>query len=409
MNEALRSSMRAAGRGAKGGSAPAGARGLDPAGARAFNERLVLSLLRREGALSRPEIAARSGLSAQTVAVIARALERDGLVRSGAPVKGRVGQPSRPLSLAPDGACSFGLKIGRRDAELALADLSGAVIDRRRLAHAAPEPAPILAFLGAASREMLAARPSLAGRVAGVGVAMPFFLGAWGEGDAAARARWDGIDVGAAVEAACGLPAIVENDASAACGAELMFGWGRSAADFLYVFIGWFVGGGLALNGALYRGPRGNAGAIGSLPLAGGRQLIEAASLATLEKARRAAGIDAAGDALGPEDGDWSGPAPEAWIAGAARPLAEAALAAAALLDAPLVVIEGAVPERVKAALVAATEEALAACDLRGLWRPRIAAGRIGPDAKAIGAASLPMLERFLLSGDGARAPAPPA
>ena len=78
---------------------------LDPSGGsnqvrvRAYNERLVMSLVRRHGALSKAEIARRSGLSAQTVTVIMRALEADGLLIRGEPTRGRVGQPSTPMRL----------------------------------------------------------------------------------------------------------------------------------------------------------------------------------------------------------------------------------------------------------------------------------------------------------------------
>src|SRR5436190_20023722 len=70
---------------------------------RAYNERLVLSLVRRHGSLSKAEIARRTGLSAQTVSVIMRSLEHDGLLTRGDPQRGKVGQPSIPMSLNPDG------------------------------------------------------------------------------------------------------------------------------------------------------------------------------------------------------------------------------------------------------------------------------------------------------------------
>jgi len=95
---------------------------LDPSGGanqvrvRAYNERLVMSLVRRHGSLSKAEIARRSGLSAQTVTVIMRALEAEGLLMRGAPMRGKVGQPSVPMLLNPDAVYSFGLKIGRRSA-----------------------------------------------------------------------------------------------------------------------------------------------------------------------------------------------------------------------------------------------------------------------------------------------------
>ena len=60
------------------GSSDTGIRGSNQAGMRAHNERLVLSLIRRHGATAKADIARATGLSAQTVSVIMRALEADG-------------------------------------------------------------------------------------------------------------------------------------------------------------------------------------------------------------------------------------------------------------------------------------------------------------------------------------------
>ena len=94
---------------------------------RLYNERLVLSLIRRYGNAPRAEIARQTGLSAQTIAVIMRQLEADGLVTKQNPQRGRVGQPSVPFALNPDGAFSLGLKIGRRVNDLVLIDFLGSV------------------------------------------------------------------------------------------------------------------------------------------------------------------------------------------------------------------------------------------------------------------------------------------
>ncbi len=81
----------------------AAVRGTNQSGMRAHNERLVLSLVRSHGALAKSDIARITGLSAQTVSVIMRELEQDGLLARGEPVRGRVGQPSVPMHLAADG------------------------------------------------------------------------------------------------------------------------------------------------------------------------------------------------------------------------------------------------------------------------------------------------------------------
>ncbi|MEZ5799698.1 MAG: winged helix-turn-helix transcriptional regulator [Nitratireductor sp.] len=79
-------------------------RGSNQSGMRAYNERLVLTLVRRHGSLAKTDIARMTGLSAQTVSVIMRQLEADELLLRGEPMRGRVGQPSVPLSLNPEGA-----------------------------------------------------------------------------------------------------------------------------------------------------------------------------------------------------------------------------------------------------------------------------------------------------------------
>lgn len=76
---------------------------------------------------------------------------------------------------------------------------------------------------------------------------------------------WDNVDLIAALESA--LPISIENDANAAALGEAMFGAGRGVADFLYVTLGTGIGGGVILNGELYRGPHGDAGEVGHIIL----------------------------------------------------------------------------------------------------------------------------------------------
>jgi predicted NBD/HSP70 family sugar kinase len=59
------------------------------------------------------------------------------------------------------------------------------------------------------------------------------------------------------------LKIFIENDANAAAIAEHLFGIARHSQDFVFVFAGIGIGGGLFLNGKLYRGNNGYAGEIG--------------------------------------------------------------------------------------------------------------------------------------------------
>src|ERR1700735_4667207 len=116
------------------------AAGADQTGLRLYNERLILSLVRRYGQLSKIEVSRLTGLSVQTASAIMNRLQLDGLLRREAPQRGRVGQPTVPLSLDPEGAFSLGLKIGRRSCELVLVDFEGRI--RRRAHETFPYPTP---------------------------------------------------------------------------------------------------------------------------------------------------------------------------------------------------------------------------------------------------------------------------
>ncbi len=380
-------------------------RGSNQSGVRAHNERLVLSLLRQAGPMAKAQIARATGLSAQTVSVIMRGLEADGLLARGEPVRGRVGQPSVPMRLAPDGAYFYGLKVGRRSVEMVLADMSGRVVGRQQRTHRFPAPDATLAFARAALAQLAdGLTPGARARVAGLGIAIPFSLWDWARAlgePAADMADWRHRDIAAELAAALEFPVFLQNDATSACAAELVFGRRPLPRDFLYFYFGFYIGGGLVLDGALFTGRSGNAAAMGPMPVPGpdGRlaQLIDLASLSVLERRLQAAGH--ATDSLWRQPEGWQAdPAIlDRWIDEAAAATAHAIRAAAALVEPEAAVIDGWLPAAVRDALVARTAAALQRLDFVGIDRPRVTAGSVGPDARALGAASLPLSRKFLV------------
>ncbi|RXT28188.1 sugar kinase [Rhizobium leguminosarum] len=383
---------------------------LNPAGGanqvrvRAYNERLVLSLVRLYGALSKADIARRSGLSAQTVSVIMRVLEKEGLLSRGEPVRGRVGQPSIPMHLNPDAVYSFGLKMGRRSADLVLMDFVGRIRMQLHKTYAYPLPDEILAFVTSGIRELEERLDDKQrGRIAGLGIAAPFELWNWAEEVGAppgAMEVWREIDLQADIASRVSHPVFMQNDATSACGAELVFGVGPSYPDFVYFFIGSFIGGGIVLNSAIFSGRTGTAGAIGPLPVRGKNgetmQLLEIASIFVLENMLRERGIDP--EPLWYSADGWVdfGEPMEAWIQDSAKALAQAIVAAASIVDFSAAVIDGGFPDWVRSRVVQATIDEAAKLDLQGVVMPEIIEGAVGAQARAIGGASLPIFARYL-------------
>lgn len=371
-------------------------RSSTPGGLRNHHERLILAAVRRGGPLSRAALAQATGLSAQSVGTITRALIDAGYLDPGEPMRGQVGQPRTPLALAAGGALFLGLKVGRRRAEMVLMDFAGAVRARCLRDHDHPDPDAILDFARDSAGRMLDPLPvALRERLAGLGVGIPFSLWDWGPDMQA----WRGRDLRGDLAAALDMPVWLENDATCACAAELLFGTGEVLPrDFLYLYVAHFAGGGIVLDGQLRTGPTGNAAAMGSLPVQGegvqaGGQVLDHAAVAALERRM--------GAVLPADDGAWVIPDGIAadWIAGAAAALAQAALAGVAVADLGLVVIDGAMPAALRDRLAAATAQALARLPSAGIVVPRVACGTVGRTARAMGAAALPLRALFLPGG----------
>ena len=385
-------------------------RGSNQSGMRAYNERLVLSLVRQYGALAKSDIARMTGLSAQTISVIMRALERDGLLQRGEPIRGRIGQPSVPMSLLADGAFFLGLKIGRRSVDLVLVDFLGQVRSTHRRVYRYPTPSAVVAFVTEALPGLIAViPPAQRERISGMGVAMPFQLWSWVQALGAPQAEmdaWREHDIQAELTAICGLPVYIQNDATAACGAELVFGTGERPKDFLYFYFGTFIGGGLVLNGQLFLGRTGNAAGVGPIPVPGPdgrmRRLFDSASLSVL-----AGMMEAAGE---PSDHIWQrcdhwqvSPAVlSTWLDLTAEALASAILSAAALLELEAVLIDGWMPTSVRAEVARRTDAALRRLDLSGISPLQVRQGTVGAQARSLGAAAIPLSQRYLIDQNAA-------
>lgn len=377
-------------------------RGGESSGLRAYNERLIVGAIRQSGALSKADVARATGLSAQAASVIVNRLLAEKVLVKRPKVRGQIGQPQTPIALNPAGAYAVGVKIGRRSVEAVLVDFLGAPVARRRTPHAAPLAGPAMAEAVAAAMAVLARAPR--DRVAGLGVAMPGDLHEWAVEMGLAPGAlddWRGLDVAGRLAEATGLPAVLCNDATAACAAELAAGGAGAARSALYIYLGTFVGGGLVLEGRLQRGAQGNAAALGSMPMAepdaGGRpsQLIHAASPVYLARALDAAGIDADAALDGSLTLAQADALFAAWRDRAAPALARAMVAAASVVDVEAVVIDGLLNPRWLGQVVEAAAAALPGMNRAGLSPFTLTAGAIGAQARVLGAALLPLQERF--------------
>ena len=385
----------------------------DNGGIREYNERLILHAIRQHGEIARAELVKETGLSVQSVSRITKRLIGLELIekRDRRRIKGKVGQPSVPLALRADGAYSIGMKIGRKSMDIVAMDFSGTIQKSKLFEYEFPEPSQVIAASNDGISEILAnLTSSQRERVIGLGVVAPYGLPDWRaelNSPASLAENWAATDLREAVAETHDLPIWEDHDAKAACLADLLLhGVGSRPKNYLFLFLGTIMSGGVVLDGTIMHGPHGYAGAIGPLrvpgtlaPLEPDRcsltvPLLKVASRYVLNEMLDVAGHDP-GKVLLTENCRELAPVRD-WSSHAAKALAVGIMSAISTFDFEAVVIDGDLPSDVREYLVERLYESLDEQDFTGLVRPEIIAGDLGNRARALGGALLPFYSNFV-------------
>tara|TARA_B100000700_G_scaffold324366_1_gene430341 strand:- start:531 stop:1424 length:894 start_codon:yes stop_codon:yes gene_type:complete len=78
---------------------------------------------------------------------------------------------------------------------------------------------------------------------------------------------WDEVRLPEILSKALGVPVVVDNDANVGALGEYVYGAGRGASSEVYYTISTGIGGGIVIEGEIYRGANGNAGELGHDPI----------------------------------------------------------------------------------------------------------------------------------------------
>ncbi|UED84107.1 ROK family protein [Streptomyces profundus] len=401
-----RSVWRRPDEGAAPGPPPRTPRAFDQLALGSFNEKLVIGSIREAGALSRVEIAQRTGLTPQAVSRITRNLLTSEFLVEDVHRPAGKGKPRVPLRLRADAAHAIGIHLDPEMITQVVVDLCGGVVARRQLSlHERRDPEWVIAQVTRMAQEAIAEARPASDPLLGVGVAVP------GPLDAEAGVirnpplfdGWHDVPLREELAERLGIPVVLEKDVTAAAIGERWIGAVERAGDFVYLYLGAGAGCGAFLNGDVYRGRTGNAGefgelcalSVGRLTDEGGPAMVaECAPIPTVVARAAAAGIVGADDPAAYER------ACAAALAGdesalsifrsVARVVARGAVGVTDLLDTALLIVGGpAVRPEVTELFLAEIDTAVnrfpVASDIR---RVRVAHSLLNESAAAVGAAS---------------------
>lgn len=359
------------------------------------SQRRILGLVFRKGSVTQAGLVEDTDLTQQSVSRIISALLDGGLLTHGERISsGRRGYPSVTVRIAPGFTHSFGVSIMTDAVSLALVDFAGTVLHEEKQSFEAVSMDRAGQWIRHTIEAITTTRLPDDATVAGVGVSIPGSF--TGQGPTFNTPHmledWANVDVEARLAETLELPVWSENDGNAAALGESMIGVGRWAPSFAYLYLASGVGGGVVLDGELWRGRHGNAGEFaGGLP----PNIYPFPNLELLRHLLTQEGMvfPSVNEMLENFNPDW--PAVDVWINRVRDSLSIIVSNATAILDLDAIVFGGRMPKDLAEKVIPQIE--FYDQKRRAMSRPTaqlVPAEAMG-DAAAIGAALLPLKAQF--------------
>lgn len=225
----------------------------------------ILTIVRRQKAVSRSELAECTGLSRSAVSQRVTQLLDAGLLVEGAVGGFTGGRRSRLLRLNNDYGQLLGVDLGATSVLIGLFDLSGTLlVSTEHSVDLAHGPEQVLGEIVQDVKELLRAHQCQ--RLVGVGVGVP------GPVDQEAgmvesppiMPGWHQFPIAHWLQQRLGCPVLIDNDVNVMALGERVVRK-HDAEDFVFVKVGTGIGAGIILGGRLHRGKDGCAGDIGHI------------------------------------------------------------------------------------------------------------------------------------------------
>ncbi|MEV5896277.1 ROK family transcriptional regulator [Nonomuraea fuscirosea] len=357
----------------------------------------IRALREAPGPLTVSELAARTGLSRNSVIDVITDLHACGWIAEVEPAPGGMGRPARRYRFRADAGHVLGIDIGVHKVLAVITDLAGRTVSSGRVAvdpHAA-RPERLEAVWRAVDAALVASGLSGAD-LWGVAVGS---IGVVNREGTVTRVEslpdWPGVDLAGHLGQRLSCPITVENDSKLAALAEQRLGVAAGVSDLVYLHAGRRSGAALILGGRLHHGFGGATGEVGLMEMTGWRTM--ATDLEHSPAARDAPPEDAARVVFtAARAGD---PAALAAVDAYAHHLALGTAAMVLTLDPELVVLGGGF-SRSADVLLPALRRALEPHCLRV---PDIRPSTLGEECAALGAACLALthVDEHFFSPDG--------
>ena len=234
---------------------------------RKVNKSILLNTLRLRAPISRARIANLTGLNRGTVSNIVNDLIEEGLVAEEQQEQSGIGRPAISLRLRPDAGAVIGVEIGVDFIAVLLTNFVADTLWETRVQTSPTQPqSQIIDQAEQLTDQALSIAHQAHLRPLGLGLGVPGLVNArQGHLIIAPNLHWRDVPLRLMWNQRFHLPIYIENEANLAALGEYYFGVARGVENFIYLSSGIGLGGGIVIDGKLFRGSNGYAGEIGHI------------------------------------------------------------------------------------------------------------------------------------------------
>jgi glucokinase-like ROK family protein len=234
---------------------------------RKVNRSLVLNTLRLHAPISRAQVANVTGLTRGTVSNIVNVLIEDGLVFEDKLQDSKIGRPSILLGLRPDGGAVIGVEIGVDFISVLLTNFVAETLWEIRVQTSLSQSqTEIINQAEKYIDQALEIAKEQTLRPLGIGVGLPGLVNVrQGTLIIAPNLHWKNLPLRLMWNQRFHLPIYIDNEANLSALGEYYFGIARNVDNFIYLTSDIGLGGGIVIDGRLFRGGHGYGGEIGHI------------------------------------------------------------------------------------------------------------------------------------------------
>ncbi len=228
-----------------------------------MNTSLILNTIREEGPISRADIARKTKLTPATVTNITSELIKYNLILEAERGLSSGGRKPVMLRINSNGYYVIGIYIGSKNVDMIMANLNADIICSNSIENdSSISGEEVLEKIKCKAKQWLQEYTDK--KILGIGVGVHGLVKSQdGILVYAPNLGWENLPIKNELEQALNLPVFIDNDVRTMTLGESWFGSALEVSNFIFVYIGYGIGGSIVIDNQLYRGIAEGAGEIG--------------------------------------------------------------------------------------------------------------------------------------------------